>query len=163
MGRMSFWCQSMIERILTELQVVTKVNPKGRLKICNGLLAVDRRNLWMPIRRFVRMDTRHAVMSRLQMIMSELESFFEHHNPGVLANPEDIDDWVFVQVRTLAPGFAIGIRHLQGTYGDDAQVCSQLDMIITRLTNIVSKCNTQILTTQDDVVDDVLPTCSAGR
>ena len=117
-----------IQNILVDLKIISMVEPKGRLYLYNGVLAVESTSFWVPIKRYVYNSNRHAVCQRIKQRILELETLFHQKHIA--------DSWIRDEISKLIEPVKYGISNLKETYSKDSQLCANLDLINSRLNNV---------------------------
>ena len=119
---------STIQNVLIDLKIVTLVEPKGKLYLLNGTLAVETNSFWMPLKRFINSSNRYTICQRIKQRIIELETLFiqNHINDG----------WIRDEISKLIEPVKHGLNNLKETYASDSQMCVNLDLMTSRLNNI---------------------------
>lgn len=119
---------STIHNIILDLKIVSMVEPKGRLCLINGVLAVESQTIWLPIKRYIWNSDRNLVYQRIKQRVLELETLFQQK---IIQ-----EDWIKEELTKLIEPVRNGIRNLKETYANDSQMCAYLDLIISRFNHI---------------------------
>lgn len=117
-----------IQNVLVDLKIVSMVEPKGKLYLFNGVLAVETNSVWVPIKRYMYNSNRYAVCQRIKQRIMELETLF--------VNNHIADGWIREEVSKVVEPVKNGIANLKETYANDSQICANLDLMISRLNNV---------------------------
>lgn len=105
------------------------VQPKGRLCLLHGVLAVEPQAFYVPIKRYLENSNRQLVYQRIKQRISELETLFTQN----LLNDEE---WVKEELCKLIDPVRNGIINLKETYQSDSQMCAYLDILLSRFHHI---------------------------
>ena len=117
-----------IQNIILDLKIVSMVEPKGRLCLINGVLAVEPQTFWLPLKRYLCNSDRHLVYQRIKQRVMELETLFVQN---IIQ-----ENWIKDELTTLIEPVRNGIRNLKETYSNDSQMCAYLDLITSRFNHI---------------------------
>lgn len=119
---------STIQNVLIDLKIVTLVEPKGKLYLLNGTLAVETNSFWMPLKRFINSSNRYTICQRIKQRILELETLFMQNHIN--------DGWIRDEISKLIEPVKHGLNNLKETYASDSQMCVNLDLMTSRLNNI---------------------------
>ena len=119
---------STIHNVLLDLKILSMVEPKGRLCLINGVLAVEPQTFWLPVKRYIWNIDRNILYQRIKQRALELETLFIQQ----MIN----EDWIKEEITKLIEPVRNGIRNLKETYATDSQMCAYLDLIVSRFNNI---------------------------
>lgn len=119
---------STIQNVLIDLKIVTLVEPKGKLYLLNGTLAVESKSFWMPLKRFINSSNRYTICQRIKQRILELETLFMQNHIN--------DGWIRDEISKLIEPVKNGLSNLKETYASDSQMCVNLDLMTSRLNNI---------------------------
>lgn len=120
---------STFQNLLLDLKILSMVEPKGRLYLLHGVLAVEPDSFWVPFRRYLCSESRTRIYQRIQQRIMELENLLVQN---LLTEP-----WVKDELRQLVEPVQQGLQNLKETYCDDSQMCAYLDLISSRFTHVV--------------------------
>ena len=67
---------STIHNVLLDLKILSMVEPKGRLCLINGVLAVEPQTFWLPVKRYIWNIDRNILYQRIKQRVLELETLF---------------------------------------------------------------------------------------
>ena len=119
---------STIQNIIIDLKIISMLEPKGKLCMINGVLAVEAQSIWVPVKRYIYNNNRQSIFQRIKQRILELENLFSHKHI--------CDGWIKNEFASLMEPVKLGLHHLKETYIEDSQLCANLDLIISRLNNI---------------------------
>jgi len=119
---------STIHDIMVDLKIIVMLEPKGKLCLINGVLAVEQKNVLVPLKRYVNNTNRLQISHRIQQRIFDLETLF--------ANGHIPSGWIKTEILSMIEPLTTGLRHLKGTYEHDSQLCANLDLYISRLNNL---------------------------
>ena len=124
------------EDLITDLKVLSKLKPNGRLCIRNGQMSIEpiiefkenRLYTWssyasLAIRRWWNQDNRNSALLKVQSVLMKVHDYLNRY---------ELTD-TFIELCTNA---ADGLANLQITYAGDAAFVSRLDVYIQTLQNI---------------------------
>jgi len=124
------------EDLITDLKVISKLKPNGRLCIRNGQLSIEpiiefkenRLYTWsscasLALRRWWNQDNRNSALLKVQSVLMKVQDYLNRY---------ELTD-TFIE---LCKNAADGLVNIQLTYADDAAFVSRLDVYIQTLQNV---------------------------
>lgn len=122
------------DQLLTNLNVLSKIQPGSRLCVRNGYLTHDVSNSYLrPILRYIRHDNRATTILHIKGIMNDLEFI-------IACNETSTDyKWVSDKIQSIIPKVVDGLNNLKGTYIHDSLTHAQLNVIIERISTFNKK------------------------
>jgi hypothetical protein len=117
-----------IQNVLVDLKIISMVEPKGKLYLFNGVLAVESNSFWVPLKRYLYNSNRHAVCQRIKQRIIELETLFNQKHIS--------EGWIRDEISKIIEPVKYGLSNLKETYSSDSQLCANFDLMMSRLDNI---------------------------
>jgi len=120
--------ETTIQNVLIDLKIVSMVGPNGKLKLINGVLALDTNSYFSSIRRFLSNTNRHSISYRIQQRILDLERLFEEEHVK--------DDWIKSEILKMIEPLKTGLMNLKETYTTDSQMSANFDIMVARVNNL---------------------------
>jgi len=120
--------ETTIQNVLIDLKIVSMVGPNGKLKLINGVLALDTNSYFSSIRRFLSNTNRYSISYRIQQRILDLERLFEEEHVK--------DDWIKSEILKMIEPLKTGLMNLKETYTTDSQMSANFDIMVARVNNL---------------------------
>ena len=133
------------DKLFINLKILGKIQKNGRIsRSTDGIIALENESMYQSIKRFITSDSRKQSVFEINSIINETSDFlnsiinskcmnkFYYNTDEYYKNCESIS--LILNELKFAK---MGIEHLRFTYEGDANIASQLDIIILKISSIV--------------------------
>ena len=133
------------DKLFINLKILGKIQKNGRIsRSTDGIIALENESMYQSIKRFITSDSRKQSVFEINSIINETSDFLnsiinsKYMNKFYYNTDEYYKNCESISLILNELKFAkMGIEHLRFTYEGDANIASQLDIIILKISSIV--------------------------
>lgn len=138
--------QNFNDKLLLNLKILSKIQKNGRIcRSYDGIISLEHSTFYQSLKRFVNQDSRKQSISEINSIINEciecLHNIFNSKFMTHTNTPECVKgcDSIRLILEEL-DGAKNGIENLKFTYKIDANIESQLDIILVKIQSVLKDC-----------------------
>ena len=136
---------SISDKLFINLKILSKIQKNGRIsRSSDGIISLEQESFYQSLKRFVTSDSRKQSIFEINSIITEtIDTLNSIINSKYMDKKFNITDEYYKNcenINTILNEFKnarIGIINLQFTYKSDANVASQLDIIILKMNSAI--------------------------
>lgn len=144
---------SLPDKLFINLKIIAKIQKNGRIsRSSDGVISLENNNFYQSIKRFMTSDSRRQSIFEINSIINEtLDYLFNIVNSKFMSKAFSDTDEYYKNYETITlivkeiSNSKVGIDNLKFTYTKDANITSQLDILIIKINSSIKDMNHKLV------------------